>query len=249
MKTAFITGATAGFGREIARRFIEEGWKVIVSGRREDRLNELTAELGENSTALVFDVRKLNEIQNAVSCIPETFLPINVLVNNAGLALGLEPAHEVNIDDWETMVDTNVKGVMYMTRTILPLMVKENEGHIVNIGSTAGNWPYPGGNVYGGTKAFVQQFSRNIRNDVMGKNIRVTNIEPGMAETEFSIVRFKGDEDKAAKVYSDMQPLTPEDIAEAVYWVVSLPKHVNVNTLELMPTEQAWNAFQIHRNS
>jgi NADP-dependent 3-hydroxy acid dehydrogenase YdfG len=172
---------------------------------------------------------------------------IDVLLNNAGLALGLEPAWEVNIDDWETMVDTNIKGLMYCTRALLPQMVKRDSGHIINIGSTAGSWPYPGGNVYGGTKAFVQQFSRNLRADLIGSKVRVTNLAPGMAESEFSKVRFKGDDEQAEKVYQGAEALRPVDIAETVFWVVNRPAHVNINAIEMMPVDQAWGPFSIHR--
>jgi 3-hydroxy acid dehydrogenase/malonic semialdehyde reductase len=173
---------------------------------------------------------------------------VDVLVNNAGLALGLEPAQAADLDDWETMVDTNIKGLMYCTRAILPGMVERKRGHVVNVGSIAGAWPYPGGNAYGATKAFVAQFSRNLRADLLGKNIRVTDVEPGLAETEFSVVRFKGDQERADKVYTGTQPLTGVDIAEIVHWVVSLPAHVNVNSVEVMPTGQAWGPLAIHRD-
>jgi NADP-dependent 3-hydroxy acid dehydrogenase YdfG len=173
---------------------------------------------------------------------------VDLLVNNAGLALGLEPAHLTNIEDWERMIDTNIKGVVYCTRAILPFMVKRNKGHIINIGSVAGSWPYPGGNVYGSTKAFVAQFSRNLRNDLFGTKVRCTNIEPGMANTEFSTVRFKGDKNRADKVYENTKPLTSEDIAEAVYWCATLPEHVNINSIELMSVYQTWNAFRIYRD-
>ena len=177
----------------------------------------------------------------------EPFAEVDVLLNNAGLALGLEPSWDVSIDDWDTMVDTNIKGLMYCTRAILPKMVRRNSGHVVNIGSTAGSWPYPGGNVYGGTKAFVQQFSRNLRADLIGTQVRVTYIAPGMAESEFSNVRFKGDEKMAAAVYKGAEPLRPKDIAEAVYWVVNRPAHVNINAVEMMPVDQTWGALAVSR--
>ncbi|MBD3648184.1 MAG: SDR family NAD(P)-dependent oxidoreductase, partial [Pseudomonadales bacterium] len=181
--------------------------------------------------------------------LPDDFADVEILVNNAGLALGLEGADAVDVDHWETMVDTNVKGLMYCTRAFLPGMVSRGGGHVVNVGSVAASWPYPGGNAYGGTKAFVQQFSRNLRTDLQGKNIRVTNVEPGMCETEFSVVRFGGDETKAGQVYAGMQPLTAADIAEIIFWVTSLPPHVNVNQLEVMPTAQAWSPFAVHRET
>jgi 3-hydroxy acid dehydrogenase/malonic semialdehyde reductase len=182
-----------------------------------------------------------------VKDIPEKFGNIDILLNNAGLALGLGPAHETDLDEWETMVDTNIKGLLYMTRQILPAMVARKTGHIINLGSIAGSWPYPGGNTYGATKAFVQQFSRNLRADLAGTGIRVTNIEPGLAESEFSVVRFAGDAEKAAKVYEGTQPLTPGDIAEIIYWTASRPAHVNINAVEVMPVCQSWGNFVIDR--
>ncbi len=245
-QTILITGATAGFGEACARRFAAEGWKLILAGRRDERLKRLQRELGDAvSATLTLDVRDRQAVQEALQSLPQ----IDVLVNNAGLALGLEPAWQVDLDDWETMVDTNIKGILYCTRALLPGMVARNRGHIINIGSTAGNWPYPGGNVYGATKAFVQQFSRNLRADLLGTRVRVTNLAPGMAESEFSNVRFKGDEQAAAKVYAGTEPLRPEDIAEIVYFVVSLPPHVNVNALEVMPIDQAWGPLAVHRQS
>jgi len=183
-----------------------------------------------------------------VTGLPVEYRDIDILLNNAGLALGLEPAYAADLDEWETMVDTNIKGLLYMTRLILPGMVARKKGHIINIGSIAGSWPYPGGNAYGATKAFVQQFSRNLRADLRGTGIRVTNIEPGLAESEFSVVRFGGDHDKAAKVYEGTQPLTPADIAETVFWTASRPAHVNINSVEVMPVCQTWDNFAISRN-
>ncbi|HEX9079786.1 MAG TPA: SDR family oxidoreductase [Desulfuromonadaceae bacterium] len=248
-QTIFITGASAGFGAACARLFAAEGRRLVLAARRIDPLLKLKEELGgkAESHIIPLDVRDREAVQGAVEGLPERFREIDVLVNNAGLALGLEPAHEVSLDDWETMVDTNIKGLMYCTRFILPGMVARNRGHIVNIGSTAGAWPYPGGNVYGGTKAFVTQFSRNLRCDLLGTRVRVTCIQPGMAETEFSTVRFKGDEEKAAKVYEGAEPLTAEDIAETVAWVVGRPAHVNVNTLEVMSIHQTWAPFAVYR--
>jgi len=237
----FVTGATSGFGEAIAKRFANEGHTVIASGRRKERLEKLAAEI--NCETVVLDVTD----KDAVFETFKKYTDIDVLVNNAGLALGLEPAHQVDIADWEQMVDTNVKGVLYCTRAAMPAMVERNKGHIICIGSTAGNWPYPGASVYGSTKAFVQQFARNIRNDLSGTNVRSTNIEPGIADTEFSTVRFKGDKTKADGVYSGTKPLTANDIAEAVYWVSTLPEHVNINTMEMMPTWQSWAGFNIHR--
>lgn len=249
MEIAFITGASSGFGESCARRFAKEGWNLILAARREDKLNNLKKELGNKIKVctLSLDIRDFQAIQKAIQKIPEDFQAIDVLINNAGLALGLEPAHQANLNDWETMIDTNIKGLIYCTRIILPEMVRRNRGHIINIGSIAGNWPYPGGNVYGATKAFVQQFSRNLRADLIGTQIRITNIDPGLAETEFSIIRFKGNKEKAAKVYQGTAPLSGEDIAEIVHWVTSLPLHVNINSVEVMPTCQAWGALSVSR--
>ncbi len=243
-KTILITGATAGFGEACARRFAAEGWQLILTGRRAERLTSLQTELGDAVRQVIaLDVRDREAVHEQLSDLRD----IDVLLNNAGLALGLEPAWEVDLDDWETMVDTNVKGVMYCTRAVLPGMVDRNIGHVVNIGSTAGSWPYPGGNVYGGTKAFVQQFSRNLRADLLGSRVRVTEIDPGMAESEFSKVRFKGDDESAAKVYAGAEALSPADIADAIFYVVSLPTHVNVNAMELMCIDQAWGPLAVHR--
>jgi NADP-dependent 3-hydroxy acid dehydrogenase YdfG len=248
-KTVFITGASSGFGEACARSFAQPGNRLILTARRIDPLIRLQEELaGVCDTHIIpLDVRDREAVQGAVEGLPERFRDIDLLLNNAGLALGLEPAHQVDLDDWDTMVDTNIKGLMYCTRTILPGMVARNRGHIVNISSTAGAWPYPGGNVYGGSKAFVTQFSRNLRCDLLGTKVRVTCIQPGMAETEFSKVRFKGDDDKAAGVYEGTAPLTATDIAETVQWVVNRPPHVNINTLEVMSIDQAWGPFAIHR--
>jgi NADP-dependent 3-hydroxy acid dehydrogenase YdfG len=243
-KAILITGATSGFGAACARRFAAAGWRLVLTGRRRERLESLQAELGDAvAAALVFDVRERRAVAAALQGLPE----IDVLLNNAGLALGLESAWQADLDDWDTMVDTNIKGVMYCTRALLPGMVTRNRGHIINIGSTAGNWPYPGGHVYGATKAFVQQFSRNLRADLLGTRVRVTNLEPGMAESEFSQVRFKGDEQRAAKVYQGAEPLRPEDIAEIVFFVANLPSHVNVNALEVMSVDQSWGPLAVHR--
>lgn len=243
-KTILITGATAGFGEACARRFAAEGWQLILTGRRAERLTALQNELGDAvRQTIALDVRDREAVHEKLSSLRD----IDVLLNNAGLALGLEPAWEVDLDDWETMVDTNVKGVMYCTRALLPGMVERNVGHVVNIGSTAGSWPYPGGNVYGGTKAFVQQFSRNLRTDLLGTRVRVTEIDPGMAESEFSKVRFKGDDESAAKVYAGAEALNPTDIADAIFYVVSLPTHVNVNVMEMMCIDQAWGPLAVHR--
>jgi 3-hydroxy acid dehydrogenase / malonic semialdehyde reductase len=244
----FVTGASAGFGAAIARRFAADGAHVIVSGRRGERLRRLVAELGPNTLPLEFDVRDRTAIEHAVATLPAGFADVDLLVNNAGLALGLEPAHAASLDDWERMVDTNIKGLMTITRLLLPGMVERRRGHVINLGSIAGEWPYPGGNVYGATKAFVRQFSLNLRADLLGTQVRVTDIEPGLSGgTEFSNVRFHGDDARAGKVYENTSPLTPEDLADTVHWAASRPVHVNINTISLMPTCQAFGPLAIHR--
>ncbi len=245
----FITGATAGFGETIARRFLKQGHQVIATGRRQERLDQLKAELGDNLYPLRLDVRDRDGITRAIDSLPPEWRQVDVLVNNAGLALGMEPAHKANLDDWETMIDTNNKGLVYMTRALLPGMVERRRGHVVNLGSTAGRWPYAGGNVYGATKAFTRQFSLNLRTDLVGTKVRVTDIEPGLVGgTEFSAVRFKGDDNKVANTYKNADPLMPEDIAEAIYWVTTLPAHVNINVLEMMPVNQSFGGLSVHRD-
>ncbi|MCB5316499.1 MULTISPECIES: bifunctional NADP-dependent 3-hydroxy acid dehydrogenase/3-hydroxypropionate dehydrogenase YdfG [Yersinia] len=246
----FVTGATSGFGEAIARKFISHGHQVIATGRRQERLEELKDELGDKLYIVKLDVRNRAAIQQVIDDLPTELKNIDLLVNNAGLALGLEPAHKANADDWDTMIDTNTKGLVNMTRALLPAMVERNVGHVINIGSTAANWPYAGGNVYGATKAFVKQFSLGLRADLQGTRVRVTDIEPGMVGgTEFSSVRFKGDGDKVNKTYDGANPLTPEDIAEAVYWVATLPARVNINSIEMMPVSQSFAGLSIHRES
>jgi NADP-dependent 3-hydroxy acid dehydrogenase YdfG len=246
--TVVITGASSGFGAATARKFYEGGFRIVVAARRSERLADLVADMDADRVhTITLDVSDRAAVDAAVQGLPDGFRDIDVLVNNAGLALGLAGADETDLDEWETMVDTNVKGLMYTTRLFLPLMVERGRGHVVNLGSVAASWPYPGGNVYGGTKAFVQQFSRNLRADLLGKNIRVTNVEPGMSDTEFSLVRFDGDKTKADKVYEGTEPLSGEDIAEIIYFVATLPPHININQLEVMPTCQAWAPFAVHR--
>lgn len=250
MKTIFITGASSGFGEATARKFSSEGHRLILLARRREKLIDLAHQLGgENKCHLISaDVRDKEEVENALSSLPEEFRSIDVLVNNAGLALGLGSAEDASLKDWEIMVDTNIKGVIYLTKAVLPGMIRRGHGQIINIGSVAGSWPYPGGNVYGSTKAFVQQFSRNLRSDLSGKNIRVSLVEPGMSETEFSLIRFEGDQEKAKAVYHSMSPLSADDIAETVFWICSMPAHVNVNQIELMPIAQAWAPFSVYRD-
>ena len=246
---ALVTGASAGFGTAIARRLVADGSRVIAVGRRRDRLDALAAELGEERVLPVaLDVRDREAVLAAVAGLPADWSAIELLVNNAGLARGLGPAQEASLDDWDAMVDTNVKGLMYMTRAVLPGMIARGRGHVVNLGSTAGEWPYPGGNVYGGTKAFVRQFSHNLRADLFGTPVRVTDIEPGLVGgTEFSAVRFGGDQAKADAVYQGADALTPDDIADAVHWVASRPARVNVNVLQVMPVCQSYGPLRIHR--
>jgi len=248
-KTVFITGATSGFGEACARLFAQKDNKLILTGRRTDRLERLSNELDVDCHIITQDVRDREAVTNDIAHLPEGFKDIDILVNNAGLALGLHPAHKADLDQWETMVDTNIKGLLYCTRFILPGMVERNHGHIINIGSVAGNWPYPGGNVYGATKAFVKQFSHNLRTDVLGTKIRVTNIEPGLAQTEFSIVRLGGKEEKAARIYEGTEPLTADDIADIVFWATTQPAHVNINRIEVMPVCQSCGPFAISREA
>lgn len=245
-----VTGATAGFGTAIARRFAQDQARIIAVGRRRERLEALAGELGKDRVLpLPLDVRDRGAVLGAIEGLPAEWRDIDVLVNNAGLALGLEPAHRAALDDWDEMIDTNCRGLVTMTRAVLPGMVERNRGHVVNIGSTAGEFPYPGGNVYGATKAFVRQFSLNLRADLHGTKVRVTDIEPGLVGgTEFSAVRFKGDAAKAKAPYRDTEPLTPEDIADAVHWVATRPARVNVNVLQVMPVVQAFGPLLIHRN-
>lgn len=250
MKTALVTGATAGFGWEICKRLIKAGYKVIGTGRRTERLLELREELGEHFLPLAFDVSCRKQVEDALNSREEAWRGVDLLVNNAGLALGLEPAHHANLDDWYQMIDTNIKGLVTVTRLILPGMVERNSGHIINIGSIAGTYAYPGGNVYGGTKAFVEQFSLNLRADLAGTAIRVSNIEPGLCGgTEFSNVRFKGDDERAMKVYENVHYIQPEDIAEMVLWLNQQPAYVNVNRIEVMPVAQSFSALSVARNN
>jgi len=247
-QTILITGATAGFGAAFARRFVTDGHRVIATGRRVERLEGLAKELGAALLAVPLDVTDTAAVAGFIDALPADWREIDVLVNNAGLALGLGPAWEADLADWDRMVATNISGLIHMTRCVLPGMVARNRGTILNLGSVAGTYPYPGGHVYGGTKAFVEQFSLNLRADLVGKNIRVTSIEPGLVGgSEFSQVRFGGDAQKAANVYAGTTPLSPEDIAETASWIVSLPAHMNINRIEMMPTCQATAAFAIKR--
>ena len=247
--TVFVTGASSGFGAAVARRFAADGARVIAAARRADRVRDLAGELGPQVLPLTLDVRDRAAVAVVVDGLPPEFAAIDLLVNNAGLALGLNPAQDADLDEWDQMIDTNCKGLAHCTRAILPGMVARGRGHVINLGSVAGTYPYPGGNVYGGTKAFVHQFSLNLRSDLHGTGVRVSCVEPGMADTEFSTVRYDGDTAKADAVYAGMQPLTADDIAESIYWAATLPPHVNVNTIELMPTAQSFAPFQVARES
>jgi 3-hydroxy acid dehydrogenase/malonic semialdehyde reductase len=245
---ALVTGATAGFGAAIARRLVRDGRRVIGAGRRRERLDALRAELGEAFLPLPLDVTEAEPVAALPGSLPEGWREVDVLVNNAGLALGLGPAQEASLDDWERMVATNVVGLMRMTRALLPGMVARDRGHVVNLGSVAGTYPYPGGNVYGASKAFVAQFTLNLKADLIGTGVRATVIEPGLVGgTEFSAVRFGGDEARAAKVYDGTHPLTAEDIAETVAWVIGLSPNVNINRIEVMPRGQASSALAVKR--
>ena len=245
-----VTGATAGVGLAVARRFVKEGARVIATGRRGERLDALKAELGDRLLPVTLDVTDREAVQKAFESLPADFAQVDVLVNNAGLALGLDPAQAARLDDWDVMVDTNVKGLLYCTRAALPGMVARDRGHVINLGSVAAEFPYPGGNVYGATKAFVHQFSLNLRADLHGTSVRVTDIEPGIVGgTEFSNVRFRGDDARAASLYANMQPLTPEDIADTVHWVASRPAHVNINVISMMPVAQSFGPLPVKRNA
>jgi 3-hydroxy acid dehydrogenase/malonic semialdehyde reductase len=244
-----ITGATSGFGVSIARRFSAGGHRIIAAGRRTERLAALAAELGDAvALTLPLDVRDRAAVERAIAGLPPELTAIDLLVNNAGLARGLEPAQRADLDDWEEMVDTNVKGLMTVTHAVLPGMVARDRGHVINLGSTAAHWPYPGANVYGATKAFVHQFSLNLRADLLGTKVRVTVVDPGMVGgTEFSSIRFHGDDTRAAKVYAGAEPLLPEDVAETIHWIATLPARVNVNAIEMMPVGQAFAGLAVSR--
>ncbi|MES2050019.1 MAG: SDR family NAD(P)-dependent oxidoreductase [Pseudomonadota bacterium] len=244
-----ITGASSGFGEEMTRVFVRNGHKVIAAARRTERLASLHQELGSGLFPVSMDVTDKASVYQALASLPADWKQIDVLINNAGLALGTEPAHLASLDEWETMIATNCQGLVTMTRAVLPAMVARNMGMIINIGSIAGSTAYPGGNVYGATKAFVDQFTKNLRADLAGTGVRTSNIAPGLCGgTEFSNVRFRGNDDAAAKVYEGTVPLTAVDIAESAYWIATLPPHVNINYLEMMPTCQGFGPLIIKRN-
>ena len=247
-KTALITGATSGFGEATARKFVANGWKVIVTGRRAARLATLVEALGGSAKAhgASFDIRDEAAMNAALDALPEGFRGVDLLINNAGLALGTAPAPESRLDDWKTMIDTNVTALVTMTKRMLPVLM-ERKGAIINISSTAALYPYAGGNVYGASKAFVKHFSYNLRCDVVGSGVRVTSVEPGLCESEFTLVRTGGNQAAYDALYKGAEAIQPEDIAETLFWVATLPPHVNVNDIELMPVSQTWAGFNIHR--
>ena len=250
-KVAFITGATSGFGRATARRFAEAGWILVLSGRRLERLEELKAELQDKVPVHIaaLDVCDAAAVKALVDGLQAPFDRIDVLVNNAGLALAPEAAQKVALQDWHTMIDTNITGLVNVTHALLPTLIASAEGaSIINVGSIAGQWPYPGSHVYGASKAFVQQFSYNLRCDLLGTGVRVTDLAPGIAETEFTLVRTKGDQAASDRLYRGTTPLTAEDIAEQIFYVATLPDHININRLEIMPSRQAWSPFAVDRD-
>lgn len=245
-RIAFVTGATSGFGRAIATRFARQGWRVIATGRRMDRLEGLRTELGDAIHPLCFDIRDSDAIHAAIATLPESLRAIDLLVNNAGLALGTAPAQNADPAQWRQMIETNILGLVNLTHALLPRLIAAR-GAIVNISSIAATYPYTGGNVYGGTKAFVSQFSLGLRSDLHGTGVRVTSIEPGLAETEFTLVRTGGNRQASDDLYRGTDPITGDDIAEATWWVANLPPHLNINRLEVMPTSQSFAGFQLHR--
>lgn len=245
-KTAFVTGATSGFGRAIAERLLQAGWRVVAAGRRRERLEPLHAAFGDAVQLASFDIRDADAIKAAIAALPEDFARIDLLVNNAGLALGTAPAQRADLAQWRQMIDTNITGLVTLTHALLPRLIAAR-GLIVNISSIAATYPYPGGNVYGGSKAFVTQFSLGLRSDLHGSGVRVSSIEPGMAETEFTLVRTGGDQAASDALYQGANPITANDIAEQVLWLAQLPPHLNINRIETMPVNQSFAGFQIHR--
>lgn len=246
----FITGATSGFGRATARRFAQAGWKLILTGRRTERLKALQQELSSVPTHIItLDVRDANAVKKAVEELPSEFRNIKALINNAGLALAPEPSQKVALEDWHTMIDTNITGLVNVTHALLPTLIATGAGaSIINLGSIAGQWPYPGSHVYGASKAFVQQFSYNLRCDLLGTGVRVTDIAPGLSETEFTLVRTKGNQQASDELYRSTTPLSADDIGEQIYHIATLPDHINFNRVEIMPVRQAWSAFAIDRD-
>ncbi|MFO0760395.1 MAG: SDR family NAD(P)-dependent oxidoreductase [Byssovorax sp.] len=247
-EVVFITGASSGIGAAVARKFARDGARLVLVARRKDRLEALAAELAAPTHLIALDVRDRAAVEAAVAALPADFAEVTVLVNSAGGAHGLEPAQEASLDDWDEMVDVNCKGLLYVTRALLPGMVARDRGHVINLGSVAGTYPYPGGNVYGASKAFVEQFSLGLRADLAGKRVRVTNIEPGMVETEFSLVRFKGDAARASAVYQGFPVLQAEDVADVIHYCAGTPPHVNINRVELMSVMQSFAGFSVKRS-
>jgi serine 3-dehydrogenase len=245
-KTAFITGATSGFGKAAVQRFARAGWRVVATGRRADRLQALTDEFGASVHVAAVDIRDAAAMQAELDALPPAFRGIDLLLNNAGLAQGTAPAQRASLEDWQTMIDTNITALVTLTRALLPTLI-ERRGAIINVSSTAANYPYAGGNVYGGSKAFVSQFSLGLRADLHGTGVRVTTLEPGMAETEFTLVRTHGDQAASDALYAGAKPMTADDIADTIFWIATLPPHLNVNRLEMMPTSQSFAGFQVAR--
>lgn len=249
IKTAVITGASSGIGAAAVRRFVAGGWRVVGTGRRADRLAALAADLPAGSFhPATFDVRHSAAMQAAFAALPADFVAPDLLVNNAGLALGTAPAQSARVSDWQTMIDTNIRALVEITHHLLPGLI-ERRGGIINLSSVAATYPYPGGNVYGGTKAFVKQFSLGLRSDLAGTGVRVTSIEPGMVETEFTLVRTEGNQDASDKLYAGANPMTGEDIAEILFWTASCPPHLNINRMEMMPVSQSWGPFAVARET
>lgn len=247
-RVALVTGATAGIGEACVRRLVAGGAKVIAVGRRTERLEALRSELGADSVLVrTADLTSSQAPQTILADLPPAFSSVDLLINNAGLALGTGPAQTANLDDWETMIATNVTGLVRLTRALLPTLIEQPRADVINVSSVAASYPYPGGNVYGGTKAFVRQFSLGLRSDLLGTHVRVTSVEPGLCETEFSVIRYKGDATAAANVYAGMTPLSGDDVAQTIESVLRLPPHININTIEMMPIEQAFNGFAVHR--
>ena len=245
-KTMFVTGATAGIGAAAVRRFVKGGWKVIGTGRRSDRLDELKAEVGDAFLPVISDMRDTDDLQRVVNQLPDDFAGVDLLINNAGLAPPMAVMQETEQDPLSNVIDTNIEGLVALTRALLPTLV-ERKGAVINLSSVAATYPYKGGAVYAGSKAFLRQFSLGLRCDLAGTGVRVTSIEPGMVETEFTLVRTGGDQAASDSLYANMDAMTANDIAETIWWVATLPPHLNINTLELMPTNQSWAGFAVHR--
>ena len=243
MKTVLITGASSGIGRSCAKFFDDGKHRLILTARRQERLEELAEELSCETIIRAFDIQSFSQCETALNNLPEEWKEIDILINNAGLAAGLEPLHEANLSDWEQMIDTNIKGLLYITRLISPGMVARKSGHIINVGSVAGKFAYPNGSVYSATKYAVNSLSTGMRIDLCKHNIRVSQVSPGLVETEFSEVRFKGDKERAKSVYEWLEPLRGDDIADAVYWMATRPAHVNINDIWIMPSAQATPAY------